>query len=164
MRCILLSLLARSCPQFFLIQLKYWTHLFLCYVARNCLKFFLEEEDCAVLSRSVASDSLRPHGLSPARLLCPWGLFRQEYWSRLPCPPPGDLLNPGTETRSPAIASGFFPSWATGEAQEDNYKSTNMLNINFESPQSFCHIVGLDYTYDDFCPDLTPDWLESKLL
>ena len=27
---------------------------------------------CAVLSRSVVSDSLPPHGLEPARLLCPW--------------------------------------------------------------------------------------------
>ena len=25
-----------------------------------------------VLSRSVVSDSLRPHGLEPARFLCPW--------------------------------------------------------------------------------------------
>ena len=29
------------------------------------------------------------------------GLSRQEYWSRLPCPPSGDLLNPGTEPISP---------------------------------------------------------------
>ena len=35
-------------------------------------------------SRSVASDSLRPHGLQPATLLYPWGFFRQEYWSGLP--------------------------------------------------------------------------------
>ena len=28
---------------------------------------------------SVVSDSLRPHGLQPARLLCPWGFSRQEY-------------------------------------------------------------------------------------
>ena len=27
---------------------------------------------CAVLSHSVVSDSLRPHGLQPCRLLCPW--------------------------------------------------------------------------------------------
>ena len=27
---------------------------------------------CAVLSRSVVSDSLRSHGLQPPRLLCPW--------------------------------------------------------------------------------------------
>ena len=63
----------------FLNPVKVLDPSFSCYVARNCLKFFLEEDDCAVLSRSVASDFLRPHGLSPARLLCPWGLFRQEY-------------------------------------------------------------------------------------
>ena len=26
--------------------------------------------------------------------------YRQEYWSGLPCPPPGDLLNPGVEPES----------------------------------------------------------------
>ena len=26
---------------------------------------------------------------------------RQEYWSRLPCPPPGDLPDPGIEPKSP---------------------------------------------------------------
>ena len=30
---------------------------------------------------------------------------RQEYWSRLPCPPPGDLPNPGTEPQSPTLWS-----------------------------------------------------------
>ena len=42
---------------------------------------------CAVLSRSVTSDSLQLHGLQPARLLCPCEFSRQEYWSGLPCPP-----------------------------------------------------------------------------
>ena len=28
---------------------------------------------------------------------------RPEYWSGLPCPPPGDLPNPGVEPRSPAL-------------------------------------------------------------
>ena len=40
------------------------------------------------LSHSVMSDSLWPHGLQPARLLCPWGLSRQEYWNGLPFPSP----------------------------------------------------------------------------
>ena len=44
---------------------------------------------------SVVSNSLRPYGLQPTRLLCPWGFSRQEYWSGLPRPPPGDLPNPG---------------------------------------------------------------------
>ena len=28
------------------------------------------------------------------------GFSRQEYWSGLPCPPPGDLSDPGTEPES----------------------------------------------------------------
>ena len=65
---------------------------------------------CAVLGRSVMSSSLGSHGLQPARLLCPWGFSRQEYWSGLPCPPPGDLLNPGIEPRSPASQVDSLPS------------------------------------------------------
>ena len=30
------------------------------------------------------------------------GFSRQEYWSGLPCPPPGDLPDPGIEPLSPA--------------------------------------------------------------
>ena len=33
----------------------------------------------------------------------PMGFSRQEYWSRLPFPSPGDLLDPGFEPRSPAL-------------------------------------------------------------
>jgi len=36
------------------------------------------------------------------------GLFRQEYWSGLSFPPPGDLPNPEIESGSPAMAGGFF--------------------------------------------------------
>ena len=35
------------------------------------------------------------------------GFPRQEYWSGLPCPSPGDLSNPGIEPTS-ALAGGFF--------------------------------------------------------
>ena len=52
------------------------------------------KDPLCVLSHSLMSDSLLPHGLQPTRLLCPWGFCRQEYWSGLPCPPPGDLPNP----------------------------------------------------------------------
>ena len=43
---------------------------------------------------------------------------RQEYQGALPCPPPGDLPDPGTEPSSlmsPALASGFFTTSATWE-------------------------------------------------
>ena len=35
-------------------------------------------------------------------LLCTWGFSRQEHWSGLPCPPSGDLPNPGIKPTSPA--------------------------------------------------------------
>ena len=47
------------------------------------------------------------------------GFSRQEYWSGLPCPPSGDLPNPGTEPvspLSPELASGFFTTCTTWEA------------------------------------------------
>ena len=31
------------------------------------------------------------------------GFFRQKYWSGLPCPPPGDVPDPGIESVSPAL-------------------------------------------------------------
>ena len=44
---------------------------------------------------------------------------RQEYWSGLLCPPPGDLPHPGIKPMSlmsPPLAGGFFTHWATWEA------------------------------------------------
>ena len=35
--------------------------------------------------------------------------FRQEYWSGLPFPPPGDLLNPGIKPGSPALQTDPLP-------------------------------------------------------
>ena len=36
------------------------------------------------------------------------GFSRQEYWSGLPCPSPGDLPNPGVKPGFPALAGRFF--------------------------------------------------------
>ena len=36
------------------------------------------------------------------------GFSRQEYWSGLPFPPPGDLPNPGIKSESLALTGGFF--------------------------------------------------------
>ena len=44
------------------------------------------------------------------------GFSRQEYWSGLPCPPPGNFPDPEIETvalTSPTVAGGFFPTSAT---------------------------------------------------
>ena len=60
-----------------------------------------------------AMDCSRP------RLLCSWDSLRQEYWSGLSCPPPGDLPDPGikpTSLMSPALAGRFFTTSASWEA------------------------------------------------
>ena len=47
------------------------------------------------------------------------GFSRQEYWSGMPRPPPGDCPNPGMEPMSlmsPALAGRFFTASATWEA------------------------------------------------
>ena len=44
------------------------------------------------------------------------GFSRQEYWSRFPCPSPGDLPDPGIKPASfmsLALAGGFFTTRAT---------------------------------------------------
>ena len=46
------------------------------------------------------------------------GFSRQEHWSRLPCPSPGDLPNPEMEAASlasPALAGGFFTTAPPGK-------------------------------------------------
>ena len=44
------------------------------------------------------------------------GFSRQDYWSGLPCPPPGNLPDPGTEHESPALQEILYHK-ATRETQ-----------------------------------------------
>ena len=67
---------------------------------------------CSVISDSFATPWTVAHQ-TPLSM----GFPRQEYWSGLPWPPPGDLPNPGIEPASPALAGGFFTTSATWEAQ-----------------------------------------------
>jgi len=61
------------------------------------------------VSYSVVSDSLPPCQ-APQSM----GFSRQEYWSGLPCPPPGDRPDPGIEPMSPALQADSLlsePPW-----------------------------------------------------
>ena len=62
----------------------------------------LRVADSPVLSCSVMSDSLWPHGLACQAPPLSMGCSQQEYWGELPCPPPGGLPDPGIEPVSPA--------------------------------------------------------------
>ena len=91
---------------------------------------------CAVLSCSVVSNSLRPHGLESARLLCPWGFSSQEYWSGLPCPPPGDLPNPGIEPRSYELHEDSLLSELPEKPQNTGVGNLSLLQGNLQTQKS----------------------------
>ena len=97
---------------------------------------------CAVLNRSVMSDSLWPHELLPARLLCPCGFSQKEYWSGLLCLPPGDLPDPGIKPRSPTLQADSLPSVPPGKSKNTGEGSLPLLQGNFpvqESNQGLLH-------------------------
>ena len=101
------------------------------HFSHNCSKPL-----CAVLSCSVVSNSLRPHGLKPARLLCPWAFCRQDYWSGLPCPTPGDLSNPVIETRFPALQENSLLSESPGKPKNTGVGSLSLLQGIFPTQRS----------------------------
>ena len=54
---------------------------------------------------------------------------RQEYYSELPFPSPGDLPDPGIKPvslMSPALASGFFTTSATWQVPETGYQEASL--------------------------------------
>ena len=82
------------------------------FTATGCVRAYLPSLlSCArvfVTPRTIAHQAPLPTGFS-----------RQEHWSGLPCPPPEDLLDPGTEPMSlmsPASARGFFATSTAWEA------------------------------------------------
>ena len=46
--------------------------------------------------------------------------YRQEYWSGLPFPSPGDLSDPGVEPRSPALQADSLPFEPPGKPQGES--------------------------------------------
>ena len=67
-------------------------------------------------SRSVVSNSLQSRGLYVAcQAPLSMGFSRQEYWSELLFPSPGDLSNPGVEPRSLTLQADSLPSEPPGK-------------------------------------------------
>ena len=68
------------------------------------------------VSHSVVSDSANPWTVAHQAPLS-IEFSRQEYWSGLPFPPPGDLRNPGIEPRSPELQADSLPSEPPGKVK-----------------------------------------------
>ena len=74
-------------------------------------------------ARCVCSVAVMPDSATAWTVACQaplsMGLSRQENGSGVPCPPPGDLPDPGIELASltsPALAGRFFTTEAPGKA------------------------------------------------
>ena len=56
---------------------------------------------------------------------------RLEYWNGLPCPPPGDLPNPGIKPRSPAMQLNSLPADPPGKPKNTGVGSLSLLQGTF---------------------------------
>ena len=85
-----------------LCTLKTYSHL-----SCSCFRCCLVAQSCPTLATPWTEARQGP--------LC-MEFSRQEYWSGLPFPPPGDLPDPGVEPTSPALIGRFFTTEQQGEA------------------------------------------------
>ena len=82
------------------------------------LKPFLDSVIC-MLSRSVVSNAVTSWTVAHQAPLF-MGFSRQEYWSRLPFPSPGDLPDPGIEPGSPSLQTDSLPPEPPGKPSESS--------------------------------------------
>ena len=79
---------------------------------------------CDPMDYSLSGSSV--HGILQARIL------------ELPCPPPGDIRNPGIEPRSPALQADSLPSEPPGKLMIVFVKPWNGIQTTGR-----CHIIGI---------------------
>ena len=83
--------------------------------------------------QSVVSDSFSSLWTVAHQALSMW-FSRQEYWSGLPCPPPGDCPSPGTKAASPvssAVAGGFFTTESPARARAVTHQLTRHIAVSY---------------------------------
>ena len=85
----------------------------MCYSLQDCKELDKTEHVC-MLSHSVVSDSAILWTVAHQAPLS-LDFSRQEYWSRLPFLPPGDLFDPGIEPTSQVLAGEFFTNAPPGK-------------------------------------------------
>ena len=87
----------------------------------------------------VMSNSLKSHGLYLAcQAPLPMEFSRQEYWSGLPFPSPGNSPDPGIEPESPALWADSLPSEPPGKPFKQMLLNLKMVDYI---------VTHLDYKY-----------------
>ena len=67
---------------------------------------------------------------------------RPEYWSRQPFPSPGDLPNPGTAPRSPALQADSFPAELQGQMVKPQVNPNLCFSLSAEDINT-CNVTSL---------------------
>ena len=91
-----------------------------CYLVIKSCPTLLHPMDCSLPGSSVHEISLR-----------------QEYWSGLPFPSPGDLPNPGIQPmslESPVLAGGFFTTESPGKSSAKNTAPLDSHSLPWSPP------------------------------
>ena len=101
----------------------------------------------AICACSVMSDSLWPPWSIACQGPLSMGFSPQEYWSRLPFSPLGDLPNPGIETTSPALAGRFFTAEPPGNHTIFSNWASRMLVFTSLS----CNSVQVVWLFFSWC-------------
>ena len=82
------------------------------------------------------------------------GFSRQECWSGLPFPSPGDLPNPGIEPMSPVLACGFFttepPAKPKGVSLALLYRETEAVSFPYLLSDGTGSVQGVSNTAPSF--------------
>ena len=66
---------------------------------------------------------------------------RQEYWSGLPFPLPGDLPDPGIKPTSPALAGRFFTTELPGKPMDYPHETVYKLKALYDFFSYWVHIL-----------------------
>ena len=99
-----------------------------CYFARcRLISFDLESES----ESEVVPHSLGPHGLVAYQAPPSVGFSRQEYWSGVPFPSPGDLPDPGIKPGSTTLQADALTSKPPGKPSR--YKSRLLFICIFKN-------------------------------
>ena len=93
----------------------------ICFRNRNTCGKTIKKVKVKSLSRVFATPWTVAYQAPPSM-----GFSRQEYWSRVPFPSPGDLPNPGMELRSPALQADALPSEPYKEQHANDQKKFNI--------------------------------------
>ena len=109
---------------------------------------------CSVLSQLFATPWTVAHQ-APLSMEC----SRQEYWSGLPLPSPGDLPNPGIEpasVESPALQADCLPLSHLGSPFSGHYLNPSLAPVTFQRILYFtCCLI-----YD---PYMSAPWVQGVL-